>query len=145
MTGLWKTWMTLWCWGIILFGVGFTLAAFPATGGFTEFFYGIISNFKSGPDVLGDNDMRFTNSLIGAITIGWGLTIIGLVKSADTVGAPAWRALTLATSVWYVVDGIVSIATGYPLNALSNTFLYATYLIPVLASGVLSDTQARTA
>lgn len=42
VTGIWKTWMTAWCWGILLFGVAFAVAAFPAADGPTRLFYDVI-------------------------------------------------------------------------------------------------------
>ena len=46
-------------------------------------------------------------------------------------------ALTLALIIWYVIDGIISIATGFGLNAVSNTAFAIAYFIPLLASAAL--------
>ncbi len=62
----------------------------------------------------------------------------GLDFVDDAQGAQIWREITAAISVWYVVDCAISLGTGFPLNAVSNTILIIGYLIPVLGSGVLS-------
>ena len=36
-----------------------------------------------------------------------------------------------------IIDSLISISTGFPLNAVSNTLLTVGYLIPVLATGAL--------
>lgn len=60
------------------------------------------------------------------------------MRAADRLGGQIWREITAAIAVWYGVDCAISIGTGFPLNAVSNTALVIGYLAPVLGSGVLS-------
>jgi hypothetical protein len=78
---------------------------------------------------------------MGAVTIGWGATILNLLPAIHQAGAPAWRGLTLALAIWFVIDGVISAATGYALNNLLNTALAILYFIPVLITGVLRPTS----
>ena len=43
------------------------------------------------------------------------------------------------TVIWFVIDGLLSPATGFALNNLPNTALAIAYLVPLLASGVLKS------
>ncbi len=77
--------------------------------------------------------------MLGAVLIGWAIAILGLIDAAHRVGAPAWRMLTLSIVVWYFIDSIISVALGFPVNAASNRVFLVTFLVPILASGVLGD------
>jgi len=43
----------------------------------------------------------------------------------------------LAMAVWFVIDSFMSIATGFWLNAVSNTLIAIGLIVPLLATGVL--------
>lgn len=135
MTGFWKNWMTVWCWGMVAISLLFVGAAHPATDAGARLFNDIINGDRAVATLFDDPAMRFAQGLIGAIFLGWAMTIMALVRVAD--GAPVWRALTGAVLVWYVIDSAISIGTGFPINAVSNTGFVATFLAPVLGSGVL--------
>jgi hypothetical protein len=85
--------------------------------------------------------MRFSVALMGAVTLGWGFTILFLLPAIHAAGAPAWKGLTAALFIWFVIDSAFSVATGFALNAVSNTGLLIAYLIPVLASGALKTAR----
>jgi pheromone shutdown protein TraB len=134
MTGFWKTWMTVWCWGVFVFGAALATAASPATDGVAQALYSLIGARPHDAAFFEQPGMRFSVGLMGAVSMGWALTLLAVIRIAD---AATWRALTGALLVWFVVDNVISVATGYPLNAVSNTLLVAAYLAPLLASGVL--------
>jgi len=74
------------------------------------------------------------------VTLGWAMTMAATIKAANQLGAagrPVWTGLTASLLVWFVIDSSLSIATGYPLNAASNTVILVTYLLPLWRSGVL--------
>jgi hypothetical protein len=81
--------------------------------------------------------MRFAFGLQGALTIGWMLTLMAAVQGAEAVGPALWRKILVAMLAWYVIDGAISVMTGFPMNAVSNTLLTVGFLIPVFGSGVL--------
>ena len=84
--------------------------------------------------------LRFSIALMGAVTLGWWLTLEAAFKAIDLLGdraTPVWRGVTVSVVGWYVIDGALSAATGYALNILPNTLLLVGYLIPVLAAGVM--------
>lgn len=141
MQGLWKTWMILWCWAVILFGIILAAGGLPETDGAVAFLYGLLGNLGADGLRLDAPGLRFSVALMGAVTIGWGLTILFLLPAIHAAGAPAWRGLTAALVIWYVIDGVLSAATGFALNILPNTALAIAYLVPVLASGALRATR----
>lgn len=138
MTGFWRTWLRVWCWLTLAVGALFAFGASPATDGGVRLFYDLIYWPLDGQSPFGE-DVRLTAALLGAVMIGWAITIFGLAAAADRLGAPAWRTLTWGMAAWWGIDSAISIALGAPLNAVSNTLFLAGYLAPVLASGVLRD------
>jgi hypothetical protein len=141
MTGLWKTWITLWCWGVIIFGVVLVAAGLPATDGIARALYGVLSDVPAEGDVFAPHGMRFSVALMGAVSLGWGFTVLFLLPAIHAAGASAWRGLTAAVLIWFVVDSSFSVATGFALNVVPNIGLLVFYFIPLLASGALKSVR----
>ena len=137
MTGFWRTWMTVWCWAVVWLGIALMGAAFEATSGPTRLLFAVLG----GPEPLDlSAQMRFSEAVLGAVTLGWGLTLMAAMGAANLLGergGPVWRAITLSVAVWWVVDCALSMATGYGLNVVPNTLFFAAFLAPILRSGVL--------
>lgn len=137
MTRFWRNWLTVWCWAVALFGVALIGGAFETTSGPVRLLFGVLN--PAEPLTL-DAPMRFSLAVMGAVTLGWSLTLFAAIKAADELGArggPIWRLTTLGVAGWYVVDSALSAATGFALNIAPNTLLAAAYLLPVLRTGVL--------
>jgi len=137
MSRFWLNWMTTWCRAVALFGAVLTLAAFEATDGPVVYLLDIM-NGASPLEVT--RPLRFAVALMGAVTLGWGLTLLAAVRAADELverGAAVWRAIAAGVLFWYVVDSALSVATGFALNAVSNTAFLVAFLIPLSRSGVL--------
>jgi hypothetical protein len=143
MTGFWRTWMTAWCWAVAGLGVLLMGAAFEATSGPVRLLFAVLH----GPQPLElSAQMRFSEAVLGAVTLGWGLTLAAAMQGANLLGergGPVWRAITLSVVVWWVVDCALSMATGYGMNVAPNTIFLAAFLAPILRSGVLGA-AART-
>lgn len=139
MTAFWKTWITLWCWGIIVFGAVLAAGGLPATDVVVRILYGLLSSGPLPADFLDAPGLRFSVALMGAVTMGWGCTILFLLPAIHAAGASAWRGLTAAIVIWFVIDGLLSAATGFALNNLPNTALAIAYLVPLFTSGVLKS------
>ena len=118
--------------GLVLAG-----AAFEATSGPVRMIFALVG--EALPAEMGE-PLRFSIVLMGAVTLGWWLTLEAAFKAIDLLGdraAPVWRGVTVSVVGWYVIDGALSAVTGYALNILPNTLLLVGYLIPVLAAGVM--------
>jgi hypothetical protein len=137
MSAFWRGWLNAWAWVVIVFGLVLAGAGLDATDGFANMAFGIVGG---GAVVEWTPHLRFSVALMGAVTMGWGVTYLALFSAAHRVGdqaGPVWRLATLGMIVWFVIDSALSVATGFWLNAVSNAGLAVGYLAPVLATGVL--------
>ena len=137
MTGFWRQWMAVWRLSVAGFGLVLAGAAFEATSGPVRMIFALVG--EALPAEMGE-PLQFSIALMGAVTLGWWLTLEAAFRAIDLLGekaAPVWRGVTLSVVGWYVIDGALSAATGYALNIVPNTLLLAGYLIPVMATGVL--------
>jgi hypothetical protein len=68
------------------------------------------------------------------------------MKSPARGADPAlWRGLSRAILIWYVVDSALSVVTGVPINALTNTLFVALFLMPAVKLGFFSrETASRS-
>lgn len=130
MNGKWQTQMQLWCGAVIAFGLVLTGAAFAATSAGVYALFGILDG--PGP-VSWDPALRFSLALMGAVTLGWGATVLAVVRGTADMGGAAslalWRGITVAILLWYGIDSALSVATGFWRNAVSNTVLVGWYLL----------------
>lgn len=137
MSGFWRNWLTVWCWVVGLFGLGLMGGGFEATSAPVRLLFSILN----GPEPLNLNaQMRFSLAVMGAVTIGWSLTFAAGIQAAILLGERGrsiWGLLIGAVTCWFVIDTSMSVITGYALNAVPNTLIFAAFLLPVLRSGVL--------
>lgn len=140
MSAFWRGWLNVWCVLVIVFGLVLAGGGLEATSGAADLLFGILG----GPgDLTWTPHLRFSVALMGAVTMGWGLTFFAVFAAAHQLGDRAttvWRLVTASALVWFVIDSALSVATGFALNAVSNAGLLVGYFIPVLASGVLKRT-----
>lgn len=130
MNGKWQAQMQLWCGAVMIFGLVLIGGAFAATSAGVDALFAILD----GPGPLNyEPVLRFSLALMGAVTLGWGATVLAVVRgTGEMPGAQSlalWRGITVALLIWYVVDSALSVATGFWRNALSNTVLIGWYLL----------------
>lgn len=138
MSSNWQKWLSAWAALVTIFGLVLAGGAFAATDGLTAALFTLFGN-PLPADI--DAHHRLAIGLMGAVTMGWGLTFHGafraLFQLEPAKAAPIWRWLLLSSLAWYGIDSTISIATGFWMNALSNTLLLILLLIPMVKSGVL--------
>lgn len=142
MRGIWKTWLYLWCLAGFALGVVLALAAFPATDAPARIIFSSMGAPNGGAGWFASDMLRFAIGLQGSILIGWIITIFGLLRAGDRIGASAWRWVTVAVLIWFVIDSTISVSTNMTPNAVSNLAFLILYLIPIGASGVLRGAKA---
>ena len=139
MRKVWQNGLSAWAILVTLFGLVLAAGAFAATDAPTAALFSLFGN-PLPADM--DSHHRFAIGLMGAVTMGWGLTYFGAFKALYALdratAAPIWRYLLFASLVWYVIDSTISIATGFWVNAVSNTVLIVLFLLPLAKSGALN-------
>lgn len=136
MTDFWRSYFTLWSLFIIVFGFVLVGAGLTATDGIATLIFGIVG----ATDIAWTPVLRFAVALMGAVTLGWGMTLLVAIRAAIALGdqGPAvWRGILLAMMVWWVLDSAMSVATGFWLNAVSNSLIVAAFVIGLIGSGAL--------
>jgi hypothetical protein len=142
MSSFWQKWLTAWCAAVGLFGVILAGGALESTSAPIRTIFSILN----GPGQLDLNPhMQFSLAILGAVTFGWSLTLMAAIQAANLLekqaSRPIWIWITVSLVSWYIIDSLLSIATGFWLNAVSNTIFLATFLIPILRSKVLSPVE----
>lgn len=134
-----RRWLVIWCWAAIAFGAVIAGASFPATEGPAR----TLLEWQGGRGVAPDAALRFALGLTGAVTIGWGATLLALVGAGERLGAVAWRKVAGAVALWFAVDSALSVANGFAPNVASNLVFLAGFLIALRASGFARGDAAR--
>jgi len=138
MSKFWQNWLKLWASGVILFGVVLASGSFAASDGLIRPLFDLFGNPL--PESL-DAHHRFAIGLTGAVSIGWGVTLLLFITHLVTLpaetAAPFWRGMLYATVIWYIVDGVISVATRFAWNVASNTMLLVLLLVALVKSGAL--------
>lgn len=133
-----QKWFSAWAILVTLFGLVLAGGAFAATDGLTAALFNLFGN-PLPTDM--DAHHRFAIGLMGAVTMGWGLTYFAAFKALfalePATAAPIWRLMLVASLIWYVVDSVISVATGIWLNAVSNTVVIGLLLAAMAKGGVL--------
>jgi hypothetical protein len=138
MSAFWRNWLNAWAWVVIVFGLVLAGGGLDATDTVAEAAFAIVGG---GAPLEWTPHLRFSVALMGAVTMGWGVTYLALFMAAHRLGAdaaPVWRLATIGMVAWFVIDSALSVATGFWMNAVSNTGLAIGYLVPVLASGAMN-------
>lgn len=133
----WENCLHAWVWMVIGFGALFAAVAVPSLEGAAGLFYWVVSGGTVDAGAFDAPGMRLSVSLIGALTMGWGMTMLAVLQARQADPA-IWRGVSRAVLAWYVVDSAVSVASGFPLNAVSNTLLVALFLVPAVKLGFFS-------
>ena len=142
MTAFWRTYFTIWSIFVMIFGLVLAGAGLPALDGIATLIFAIIG----GADPVWTPELRFATALMGAVTLGWGMTLLTAIRAAIALGgqgAPVWRGLLIATLVWFVIDSAMSVATGFWLNAVSNALISTAFVIGVVGSGALGQSRMK--
>lgn len=138
MSRFWQSWFSTWAAVVVIFGLVLAGGAFAATDAPAKIAFTLFGN-PLPADI--DAHHRFAIGLMGAVTMGWGLTYFATFKALFELepakAAPIWRWVLFASLVWYVIDSAISIATGFWMNAVSNTALLVLLLIPLAKSGAM--------
>jgi hypothetical protein len=140
MNRFWQNWLLVWALGVSLFGLVLAAGAFASTDMLTRALFQL---FGAPLPTAMDMHHRFAIGLMGAVSMGWGLTFLIAFKALFALepakAAPLWRLTLFAVIIWYLIDSAISLATGIGMNAVSNTVLLILLLIPIIKGGALKN------
>jgi hypothetical protein len=137
MSGGMRAWMALWCAGVALFGVVLAAGGLPATDGPVRLILTLLSGGEA-PQFSGA--LRFSLAVMGAVSIGWAITLWAAIAAAGRMGpagAGLWRGVAASVLVWFLVDSALSVATGYWRNLIPNVLLLTGFFVPVWRASLL--------
>lgn len=126
----WANQMTLWCGGVMVFGLVLMGGAFPATAAPVTL---LLELLGADAPIEFDALHRFSLALMGAVSLGWGASLLAVARITPELSATQaqklWRMVTYAILLWFVVDSALSVATGYWRNVIPNIVLLGWYLL----------------
>jgi len=130
----WKNGLVAWAVFVTLFGLVLAGGGWAPTDGPTR----LILQMLGGTTFPGDDrTFRASVGLMGAVTFGWGLTALAVVRYVIADPEPR-RALlgpvTMALIAWCVLDSSLSILNGFALNAVSNVLILSGWVAGVTLS-----------
>ena len=145
MNDMWRKWIAFWCLAVGLFGLVLVVAAMP---GNEAMLAALLARFGPAPASVG-GPLQFATGLMGAVTLGWAATLYVAFRMAEELSAEAarrfWHGTVAGVMVWYLVDGSLSVATGFGLNVVPNTMFLIAFVIPLWATGILKPRRPSTA
>lgn len=111
---------------LIASGIGFLVLALDAPGILAQL-YALLASPRTTTAM--DAGTRFGAVLFGALTTGWGATLVQLGR-----GRSVPRAVRDGALVWFVVDSTASIAAGYAYNGVLNV-VFIVVILGLLRTG----------
>lgn len=88
----------------------------------------------AGDAVAVDRVARLGFGIAGALMVGWGGSLALLVRSLDALTPQVLGTATaMGVAAWFVLDGLVSVVNGAPLNIVGNLLYLGILLPPALA------------
>jgi hypothetical protein len=142
MSGFWRGWFAIWCVSVGLFGVVLAGGAFEATSAPVRL---LLVGLQGPGEVQLDPTLRFSLAVMGAVSIGWAVTLFLVIKAAIALEArsrPLWAAMTVGVFSWFVIDSTLSVATGFGLNVVPNSILLILFGAGLVGSGCLRRAPA---
>ena len=117
---------------VVGFGGLVALAAHPATAGPTVLLADLIFWPIDGTATFAAAETRVMSAIGGGLMAGWGV-LLWLLAARLYPREPALARTMILTSVgvWFVVDGIGSVAAGAPLNVVLNAGFLAMFVVPL--------------
>ncbi len=118
---------------LIAFGLLNLFALFTPLGVLLDGFVDLVFPPFDGAEAVADPAARLWAGIAGGLMAGWGVTLRALALRTVPRDPGALRAIVLpGIVVWYLVDGLGSVAAGAPANLLPNLGFLALFAAPVL-------------
>lgn len=117
---------------VIAFGIMMAVSALPAAAASSGLLLDLIFWPLDGAQSGTGSETRLLSAISGGILTGWGLLLWQLTTRLYPREPELARSLILTSiGVWFIVDGIGSIAAGAPLNAALNVGFLLLFFVPL--------------
>lgn len=129
-TNFWRWWLLLASALIAAYGVLLAVAGTVAGRLFDVLGFGM----RSGaiPDGQARSYVLFVYAVLGAVLLGWMLTVAGIAAGPLRTGEPwAWPVLATSVGAWFVLDTGVSLVVGSWQHAAFNLVFLAALAVPL--------------
>jgi hypothetical protein len=123
------------------------LVGFPSV---THIFFNWIAFLGDPPIPLNDPEvvdyLSFVYGVLGTVMLGWSAVFFYVVQGPFRAGESwSWYAIAIPITVWFVVDSVHSVISGYWPNAVFNIGVFVAFCIPlVLTFAVFRSHSDRT-
>ena len=121
---------------VVVLALSALLLLAPAMGAafFNLVYFSSMTSPVAAPAVV-QGYIHFANGIIGAVLVGWMLTIIVIARGPFLAGERfAWNGIAWPLAGWYLIDTAFSLAHGVWGNVLLNTGTALMFGVPLLGS-----------
>jgi hypothetical protein len=108
------------------FGAAVLLVPSASLAGFGLMVYGD-PGFPAGFSAEAKAYIGLAHAVMGAVMVGWFLTLHWVLRAAEHGTPGAWRAAAGAFAAWFVLDTGYSLASGFWQNAVLNAAVLALF------------------
>jgi len=131
---MWCDWLSAAIIGVALFSL--VLVGFPSL---TQELFDWIAFLDNPPTPVKDPEvvkyLSFVYGVLGAVMLGWSVVLFYVVQGPFRAGEKwSWYAIAGSITVWFVVDSVHSVASGYWPNAVFNIGAFIAFGVPLVVS-----------
>ena len=130
--------------GFALFGAALVLLPEPVTSLFAWIVYGSADRVAAfGPDAVAY--VQLVHAILGAVTVGWALTMLAVIAWFRRQPRRAWFAIALPAAAWFLLDSGYSLASGFWRNAAFNALCALALAVPLALAAPRALAASRAA
>ncbi|NJN16974.1 MAG: hypothetical protein HC822_12230 [Oscillochloris sp.] len=127
----WSNWLLAAVVGVELFSIAMLLPGWPAQ----RFFAWLLLDGQAITDPVAASYIAILYAVVGAVMLGWMAALVGVILVPFRRGeAWAWLTISGSLAIWYLIDSVLSVVLGYPLNAVSNSGFLFLFIVPLAAT-----------
>jgi hypothetical protein len=133
-SAFWTQWLVAVTLGVMAFGLALVLAPRIAQQGFSLLVYGDAQRIAAF-DPQAVQYIGLVHAVLGAVMVGWGLSMLLVVRSLFARGAKeGWHIVAVSVAAWFVPDTTFSLWSGFWQNAALNLVFIILFAIPLVAT-----------
>jgi len=132
---LWFNWLLLVVLGVMLFGIGMTLAPGRIRQAFSLLLYAAPHAVDSDFGAPAVAYVTLLHGVLGAVMFGWGVALLLILRGPFLRGRrEAWNIFCISVAAWFVPDTLFSLWTGFWQNAVLNSVFALLFVVPLAAT-----------